>query len=49
MATEKYIKYNGTYTIVLSCDPQKHGKAIIKDSVYEIAEEAFIDQLNDWD
>lgn len=43
MPTEKYIKYNGSYTVLLSCDPAKHGKVNVKESVYEIAEEAFID------
>ena len=34
MPTEKYIKYNGSYTVLLSCDPAKHGKVNIKESVY---------------
>lgn len=41
--TYKYIKYNGSQERVLSCYPEKRGKADILDSVYEICEEAFID------
>lgn len=39
MPTEKYIKYNGSYTVLLSCDPAKHGKVNVKESVCEIAED----------
>lgn len=46
MPTEKYIKYNGSFTVVLSCDQAKRGKAIVKETVYEIADEAFIDCKN---
>lgn len=42
MSTEKYIKYNGSYSKILSCNPAKQGKIAIKESVSEIAEEAFI-------
>lgn len=40
--TYKYIKYNGSQERVLSCYPEKRGKADILDSVYEICEEALL-------
>lgn len=41
--TIKHVKYNGAMDTVLHCSTDKRGKVVIPDSVYKIAEEAFID------
>lgn len=43
MDNEKYIKYNGDHTKVLSCDPKAEGEIILLDSVTTICECAFQD------